>query len=252
MSTRMRVFVALGAVSAFCGAGAARAANIPAFTFTGFASDNTSNTTHYSLGYTFTTTQPLTITALGVLDIGGTSVANGTPSGGTKGSGFPVKLYYSASPPATTGTVDGGQTSGTLVTGGSALVTSTDPILSLSGGTYTSGDGFRYHTLTTPITLAAGTYEIANSQLGTGFGSNATGIAEATGVSAPTHATFTNPDDTGSYNPNTFDNNLPGNIGPNFLDLHPGARAVGLLAAGLLALRRCAGRSVGSQPCGRR
>src|SRR5580765_4505549 len=131
-------------------------ADVPGLSMTGYTY-NAANHVAFSVGYTFTISQPIVITALGTMDFGGTSIASVGPT--------PVALYYSAVLPNLGTTTDGVHTSGTPVAGASVSVTSSDPILSVTGGTYTPGsDGFRYHMLDTPISLYATTYEIMSAE----------------------------------------------------------------------------------------
>lgn len=219
------------------GGGVAVASPIPApaFTMSAVIHNAEGGPPHYSLGYTFTTSQDLLVTALGVMDIGGTSVA--------ATSGLPVQLYHSASPPDLVSTVNGGHTSGDPVAGFSVVVTGTDLILSLSGGAYSTGDGFRYHSLPSPLVLPAGTYELVEATLNTVFGYQASGFATATGVGSPSHAVYAVPTNTADYTTNTADSNLPGDFGPNLLvsEVVPepaSAALLGMCLGSLLIVRR--------------
>jgi hypothetical protein len=185
---------------------------------------HSANNAHFSIGYTFTLTQPTTVTALGALDFLGTSI------GSTQS--FPVAIYYSAVTPNAGTTAENGHLSGTAVPGASALVASTDPILALNGGAYTGGDGFRYHTLASPITLDAATYEIQSANMGTGYASNWTAQVNAPGVTAPQMGTFSStPTDSASYQidiaPESF---RPSVAGPNFLIAVPEPETIGVLS----------------------
>jgi len=225
---------ALAVALAVCfGVGVARA-DVPAITMTGYTINDAEHTghTHFSIGYTFTLTEPLTITALGTMDFGGTSIA-------TAGS-MPVAIYYSAITPNKGQTEENLHFSGTAVPGASALVTSSDPILAPNGSAYTSGDGFRYHFLDTPITLDAETYEILASNMGTGYARTWTGVATFEGIIGPRNATFSSvvPSNGAGYQtdlaPSTF---LPGLAGPNFLVL-PEPASLGVLVMAALCLVR--------------
>src|SRR5689334_4154486 len=70
--------------------GATADADEPGISMTGY-SFNAANNVHFTLGYLFDVTQPITVTALGSIDFGGTSIA-GTGS-------RPVTIYYSTNPP---------------------------------------------------------------------------------------------------------------------------------------------------------
>ena len=142
----------------------------------------------------------------------------GSPARGAI-TGFPVNLYYTAVPPDNVSIVDGGQTSGTLVPGFSATVTPADPILSLSGGTYTSGDGFRYSIFSSPLTLPAGTYELVESQFATSFGQFPTSLAAAPGVSGMVNVDYILPNNVAGYATNV--SVLTSAFGPNLLVVVP-------------------------------
>jgi len=216
--------------------GATADADEPGISMTGY-SFNAANNVHFTLGYLFDVTQPITVTALGSIDFGGTSIA-GTGS-------RPVTIYYSTNPPQAGGPADG-HTSGDAVPGASATVLATDPIFGLDGGAYTSGDGFRYHTLASPVTLDTGTYEIMTVNLGTGYAMSWTGIGNASGVSAPLVGTYSStPTDTVSYGTSVehwgpAENSIGGLAGPNFLVGVPepsGVGVVALVCAGLVRRR---------------
>lgn len=90
------------------------------------------------LGYDFTTTRPLMIEAVGAYDHNGTDIQN------VAGGSDTVVLFN-------------GVTQSIILTD---TVLSTDPATALDGGFYTSGDAFRYHTLSTPVLLPAGSYQL--------------------------------------------------------------------------------------------
>jgi len=220
-------------------------ADVPGITLSSYTFKPAGGAT-FSLGYTFSLNHPITITALGVLDFGGNSIAS-------RGS-MPVALYYSSPTAPNLGTTtDGFHVSSTPVAGASVLVTADDPILAPNGGPYVSGDGFRYHMLDTPITLysdrQASTsgpvgYEIMANNLGEGYATNWVGTATYTDVNAPLKSTYSTDQPSGAvYETNT----LAGTegfgqafFGPNFLvqtpTPEPGAMAV--MALGSIALIR--------------
>ncbi|HEY8746937.1 MAG TPA: PEP-CTERM sorting domain-containing protein, partial [Tepidisphaeraceae bacterium] len=212
--------------------GRASLADVPAIEFA-TSNFHTGGGQHFSIGYTFTLTQQVTITALGVMDFGGTSITPAQP--------LPVALYYSNPTPNVAVTAENGHFSGNPVIGASVQVLSTDPIFASNGGAYTSGDGFRYHTLATPITLDAQSYEIQASNFGTGYRAEWSGITLATGVSGPIHLTSsTEANDTAAYQTNTQgDIFLPGAAGPNFLIAVPEPAALAMVATvGAMLIRR--------------
>lgn len=202
------------------------------------------NGTTFSIGYTFTLNHPITITALGIIDFGGTTVA-------AKGS-MPVALYWSNPTSPNVGTTtDGFHQSGTPVPGASVDVLPTDPILSVDGSPYVSGDGFRYHILDTPITLysdrqastaSPAGYEIQANNRGSGYATNWSGTATYTEVNAPIRSTWSSIVPSGAdYQTNT----LTGSegfgqafFGPNFLIQTPEPTAITLLALTSLTLLR--------------
>ena len=235
---RFLAAVTLMAVWAICGSVAK--ADAPGITVTGY-SFNIANSVHFTLGYTFQVTQPITVTALGSIDFGGTSIAGTGPR--------PVAIYYSTNPPVFGSPVDG-HLAGDPVPGASASVSPTDLILGIDGNAYTSGDGFRYHTLASPVTLDPGTYEIMTANLGTGYGYSWTGIGNAAGVSAPLLGTFSGtPTDSATYGTGTetwgaFESGMPGGLlGPNFLVGVPEPSGVGLVCLVCVALLRSRRRS---------
>ncbi len=227
-----------------CAASAARA-DVPAITVSpnGYTFRPANGAT-FSLGYTFTLNHPITITALGIMDFGGTTVA-------ARGS-MPVALYWSnpTSPNAGT-TTDGFHSSGTPVPGASVSVLPTDPILAVDGSAYVSGDGFRYHMLDTPITLysdrqastaSPAGYEIMANNMGSGYATNWVGTATYTEVNAPIKSTYSMIVPSGAdYETNT----LTGSegfgqafFGPNFLVQTPEPTAITLVAVASVALLR--------------
>lgn len=236
-------------VAAVLVTGRARA-DVPAFTMTGFTdTQSNNNPSHYSVGYTFELQQPETVTALGALDVGGNSIGSNQ---------IPVNIYWSSPTPEPVGSTypaPVGHVSTGRVVGfsyGSTTISSSDPIFSLTGDAYTSGDGFRYHTLDTPIQLDAGFYMITESDFGTGFEGGASNFTAAPSIIGPTMSDSSNgtnyiatfdpntPDDTAGYNtspaPAAFG---PGIFGPNFLVATPEPGLMGLLlACGGFVLRR--------------
>ncbi len=194
------------------------------------------NGINYDLGYTFTVTSPVTVTGLAAVDWTGSSF----PTSGEY-IGQSVAIYPSALTPV----------AGSPVALASATVLATDPIVSISGGTYTSGTGFRYRDLDAPVTLTAGTYQIVVANHGTGVyqggtlaGTGVDGIAPlGPGLSnglykSPTHT----PDyvypagGAGVYNATA----LNANVGPNFIVAvpEPAMMTTGVLMLGGLTMRR--------------
>jgi hypothetical protein len=119
-------------------------------------------------------------------------------------------------------------------------VVSTDPILSPNGAPYTSGDGFRYHFLDTPIVLDAETYEIQAAELGTGYAYSWLGNVNIPGLTGPLVPEFNeNISNLANYGTTPAGNLSPGLAGPNFLVATPEPTALGACAlAGLALLRR--------------
>ena len=112
-------------------------------------------------------------------------------------------------------------------------VTASDPILSVTGGTYTPGfDGFRYHMLDTPISLYATTYEIISAELGAGFTQKWSGISNFAGLTGPQTAVFSGSVKTSAdYETNPAPAQVtPGLGGPNFLIQTPEPTAIGVVA----------------------
>jgi hypothetical protein len=203
-------------------------ADTPAYATTGFMIDQSANPGHFSLGYTFGLETQTMISAVGVLDIGGNTIQPTRP--------MQVSIYYSGPTPDAGTILPGGRLSGfNLLT---ANVSSSDPILSLSGGTYTSGDGFRYHFLDTPLTLPGGTYMIQESDFGTGFKGAAQNLTLAQFIEGPYHATYNLSDDNSGYGNTLADGELPGFFGPNFL-IAPEPGAAALLLVGAAFCLRC-------------
>jgi hypothetical protein len=229
MQNRICALCALVLATLFIGIGTARA-DVPAITMSDYTF-RAANGARFSVGYTFTLTQPVTITALGAIDFGGTSIANTAP--------MPVAIYYSGATPNLGVTAENGHFSGVPVTGASASVVSTDPILSINGTPYTGGTGFRYHVLDTPITLDAETYEIQANNNGTGYATNWIGQANIDGLTAPLAATWSMDQPLGAdYEANVQPSFAPGIAGPNFLVAVPEPVATGLLAVTSMMLIR--------------
>ncbi len=209
-------------------------ADVPALTMTGYQF-RPANGAHFSLGYTFTLSQPIVITALGTMDFNGTSIA-------AAGS-MPVALYYSnATTPNIGTTTDGVHFSGDPVAGASVVVTKTDPIMAPDGSAYVSGDGFRYHVLPQPIALYATGYELMANNNGTGYATNWTGLTTVTGMTAPIKSTYsmTQPTDA-IYDINVLSGNEgfgQAFVGPNFLIAVPEPGALTLLAMASLGMIR--------------
>ena len=209
-------------------------ADVPALTMIGYQF-RPANGARFSLGYTFTLSQPIVITALGTMDFNGTSIA-------TAGS-MPVSLYYSnATAPNFGTTTDGVHFSGDPVVGVSAVVTKNDPIMAPDGSAYVSGDGFRYHVLPQPVALYATGYELMANNNGTGYATNWAGLTTVTGMTAPIKSTYsmTQPTDA-IYDVNTLSGNEgfgQAFVGPNFLIAVPEPGALSLLAMASLAMIR--------------
>jgi hypothetical protein len=171
----------------------AQAAPIPAIGYASAAAEQFSGG-FTSVGYQFTTSAPLLVSALGIYDHAGNDI---TASGSQAG------LY----------TTDASHTllAATTITSGDA----TSP----AGA---GSDVFRYHNLTVPLVLPAGTYMLASQDPSGWFTKTASGVTTGAGLGAITidHATFTGLGMGGqplAYPDTAFDTNLPGNFGPNFL-----------------------------------
>jgi len=186
------------------------------------------------VGYTFDITQPITITALGTIDFGGTSIATTGPR--------PVEIFYATVNTPLAGVSNGVHISGDPVPGASAVVTASDPIYALDGSPYTGGDGFRYHVLAQPITLTpvmnSYEFEIVTANLGTGFATNWVFSSSAPGVSGPVYGVFGNPTDSAIWGGALPDTYTPAAAGPNFLIGVPEPGVAGVVAAGLVMCRR--------------
>jgi hypothetical protein len=196
----------------------AQAAPVPAISYSGAAAEQFGGG-FTSVGYQFTTSSPLSISALGIFDHGGNDIpATGWDAG-----------LYSTDP------------SHTLLT--SATVKSSDSLTSPAGG---GPDLFRYHALTSPYTLPAGTYMLASVDPSGWFNKVATGVTTGTDLGTITidHATYAGLGAGGqplAYPDNVFDGNLPGNFGPNFLaSPTPEPASIGLIlfSVALIASRR--------------
>jgi hypothetical protein len=190
----MIFFVALGLVGISAVAPSARAAPVAAFAYTG-ATTETFNGGFTSVGYQFTTSSPLSVSALGIFDHNGTDIS---------AAGWDVGIY----------TTDA---SHALLT--STTVKSSDATTTPAGG---GANVFRYHSLATPVILPAGTYMLASMDPSGAFDKNATGLSTGAGLGTITigHATFTGLGMGGqplAFPDTNFDPNLPGNFGPNFL-----------------------------------
>ena len=218
-------------------------AEVPGITLTSFTFKPANGAT-FSLGYTFSLNNPITITALGVLDFGGDSIA-------ARGS-MPVALYYSSPTAPNLGTsTDGFHVSSTPVAGASVLVSANDPIFALDGGPYVSGDGFRYHMLDTPISLYSARqastetpvgYEIMANNKGEGYATNWVGTATFTDVNAPLKSTYSMEVPSGAdYETNTLSGAEgfgQAFLGPNFLIQTPEPTAITIVAIASLTLIR--------------
>ena len=188
--------------------------------------------TYAGIGYVFTTTQTLTISAFGLFDHNGTSIP---------GTDVPISLYYSNNL-ATNGGAwvgGGGHNSGDLLL--SSAVSSADPIYSLSGGGYTLGtDGFRYRDLASNLTLLPGTYEIVYRDAAAvppwGSGATFTTVPGVTWNESVYNASVGSPG-TAVYAINSIFT-AGAYFGPN-LEIAPEPASAGLLiAGGTLLLRR--------------
>ncbi len=145
----------------------------------------------FSLGYTFTTTSALDVTALGYLNDGVTG-ANATHQ---------VELYQ-----ITSGGVLNPSTG--MALGAPVSVTTT-----VNSPTYNT---FSYTTLTAPVLLNANTtYEIVASNNGNGYGINAQGVFFNDGIRYGASSYSYNQTQP-VFNANVFPANNIGNFGPNF------------------------------------
>jgi lysophospholipase L1-like esterase len=147
------------------------------------------STTHYSLGYTFTTgAQSVVVTSLGYLNDG-------------RNNTHQVGIYKVTTSPDTSA-----RGTGTLVPGAAASVTT-------SGSNMTT---FTYAPIT-PVTLAPNTtYEIVANNNGNGFLKKAQNAVILPGIVYGT-STFSANTDNPDFNPSTYAGNDVGNLGPNFL-----------------------------------
>ncbi len=146
----------------------------------------------FSLGYSFTTSNALDVTALGYLNDGATG-ANATHQ---------VEIYQ-----ITGGTVLA-PTAGTALFGTPISVTTT-----AASPAYNT---FSYTTLTQPVLLAANTqYEIVASNNGNGYGINAQGVFYGGGIAYGT-STYSSNQTTPVFDAGAFPDNNIGNFGPNF------------------------------------
>lgn len=213
----------------------AHAAYVQAYNMTGFTATTPNLGYHYSLGYTFTVTQPTLIAGLGVLDGGGNTVKTT--------AGMPVNLYYSTASPSVGTDLGNGHASGDLVAG--VTVTGNDSTLfGLDGGTYTSGDGFRYHLFDTPLLLLPGTYEVVSSPLTKYWRTNPANLTETSGLSGPLHTAYLKTSNTtvdgAQYGTSVYDSNVM-NLGPNLLISSvptPAALPGGAMLLGIVAFSR--------------
>jgi hypothetical protein len=187
---------------------------------------------HSSVGFTFDITQSVTITALGTIDFGGTSIA----ATGSR----PVAIYYANAGTPLSGASDGVHISGDPVPGASAVVTASDPIYALDGGPYMGGDGFRYHTLASPVTISvvgnSHRFEIVSANMGNGFASNWVNASPGAGISEPVYGVYATGTDSavwGSPAPGSFS---PGLAGPNFLTGVPEPGIVGVVGVFVLGM----------------
>lgn len=193
--------IALAAAAlALTGLAAARPAaaqtNITAISF--LASTLQQNTTQFSLGYSFTTTNALSVTALGYLNDGQTG-ANAIHQ---------VQIYQ----------ITGGDVLNPTV--GTALAGPTSVTTTLASPTFNT---FSYTTLTAPISLLANTaYEIVANNNGVDFTTNAQGVFFGGGISYGS-STYQQNQTTSVFNTNTFAQNNIGNFGPNFMANTPAA-----------------------------
>ena len=173
----------------------------------------------FSLGYSFTPTQNLFLTALGYLNDGATG-ANATHQ---------VQIYQ-------------------ITSGGVAAPASGTALLGMPVSVTTSGVSSAFNTFTyvpvSGLTLLANTpYEIVANDNGNGFAYNAVSPVFS-GITYGT-STFTLGATTPVFNNNVFPANDPGNFGPNFQFTRvlpvPESSSLMLLTAGglgLLGLRR--------------
>lgn len=145
----------------------------------------------FSLGYSFTTTNALDVTALGYLNDGQT---------GSKAT-HQVEIYQI--------------TSGGVLNpvAGTALFAPVSVTTTAASPTFNT---FSYTTLTAPVLLAANTqYEIVANNNGNGYGINAQGVFFNDGIRYGT-SIYQFGATTPVFNANTFPANNIGNFGPNF------------------------------------
>lgn len=148
--------------------------------------------TQFSLGFSFTTTNALDVTALGYLNDGQTG-ANAVHG---------VEIYQ----------ITSGNASNPLA--GTALFGM--PISVTTGLASPTFNTFSYTTLTAPVLLNANTaYEIVANNNGTDYGVNAQGVFFNGGIAYGV-STYKIGATTASFDPATYSMNNIGNFGPNF------------------------------------
>ena len=146
----------------------------------------------FSLGYTFTTTNALDVTALGYLNDGQT---------GSKAT-HQVEIYQITSG----GVLD--------PLAGTALLEM--PLSVTTGAASPTFNTFSYTTLTAPVLLSANTaYEIVANNNGNGYGINAQGVFFNDGIRYGA-SSYSSNQTAPVFNANTYPLNNIGNFGPNF------------------------------------
>lgn len=164
------------------------------------------DSTLYSLGYSFTTTNALSVTALGYLNDGG--VHN-------------VEIYQ----------ITSGNALNPLA--GTALFA---PVSVTTGPGVPTSNLFSYTTLAAPVLLNANTsYEIVANNNGNGYAYNAQGVFYGGGISYGV-STYSAGQNTPVFNGSTYQPNNIGNFGPNFLANNPASAAPEPSQIGMLAL----------------
>ena len=192
-TTRKALFtlVALG-LAAFAAHPASAQTTITAVTYASSTLVQESPNTQFSLGYTFTTTNALDVTALGYLNDGQTG-ANAVHD---------VEIYQI--------------TNGGVLNPSAGTALFSTPIAVTTGISVPTFNTFSYTSLAAPVLLSANTeYEIVANNNGTDFGINAQGAIYGGGI-AYGASTYSAGQTTPVFDTNTYPMNNIGNFGPNF------------------------------------
>lgn len=209
MSTTRKTLFTLAALglAAFAAHPASAQSTITAITYASATlATSAQDSTQYSLGYSFTTTNALSVTALGYLNDGG--IHN-------------VQIYQ-----ITSGSAN-------RPSAGTALFTM--PISVTTGPGVPTSNLFSYTTLAAPVLLNANTaYEIVANNNGNGYAYNAQGVFYGGGIAYGV-STYSAGQTTPVFNQLTYQPNNIGNFGPNFM-ANPVSAAPEPAQVGVLAL----------------